>query len=86
MSSTTQALLFALLGALLGAGVVLAWRISESQTRPDVTPAATLPPGIAAVLSVLRSSALVVDSSAGRANTASSFRGVFTCGIVDRLS
>ena len=63
MSSTTQALLFALLGALLGAGVVLAWRISESQTRPDVTPAATLPPGIAAVLSVLRSSALVVDSS-----------------------
>jgi two-component system sensor histidine kinase SenX3 len=63
VSSTTQALLFALLGALLGAGVVLAWRISESQTRPDVTPAATLPPGIAAVLSVLRSSALVVDSS-----------------------
>jgi two-component system sensor histidine kinase SenX3 len=63
VSSTTQALLFALLGALLGAGVVLAWRISESQTRPDVAPASTLPPGIAAVLSVLRSSALVVDSS-----------------------
>jgi two-component system sensor histidine kinase SenX3 len=63
VSSTTQALLFALLGAFLGAGVVLAWRISESQTRPDVTPGSTLPPGIAAVLSVLRSSALVVDSS-----------------------
>jgi two-component system sensor histidine kinase SenX3 len=63
VSSTTQALLFALLGAFLGAGVVLAWRISESQTRPDVAPGSTLPPGIAAVLSVLRSSALVVDSS-----------------------
>jgi len=63
VSSTTQALLFALLGAFLGAGVVLAWRISESQTRPEVTFSSTLPPGIAAVLSVLRSSALVVDSS-----------------------
>ncbi len=63
MSPTTQALLFALLGAFLGAGVVLAWRISESQTRPDVAPSSTLPPGIAAVLSVLRSSVLVVDSS-----------------------
>ncbi|MBW8751968.1 MAG: two-component sensor histidine kinase [Propionibacteriales bacterium] len=62
MSSTTQALLFALLGAALGAGVVLAWRISESQTRPELTLSSTLPPGIAAVLSVLRSSALVVDS------------------------
>jgi two-component system sensor histidine kinase SenX3 len=63
VSSTTQALLFALLGAVLGAGVVLAWRISEAQTRPEVGPVPTLPPGIAAVLSVLRSSALVVDSS-----------------------
>jgi two-component system, OmpR family, sensor histidine kinase SenX3 len=63
VSPTTQALLFALLGAVLGAGVVLAWRISEAQTRPDVPPSAALPPGIAAVLSVLRSSALVVDSS-----------------------
>jgi two-component system sensor histidine kinase SenX3 len=63
VSPTTQALLFALLGAVLGAGVVLAWRISETQTRPPVPPAPALPPGIAAVLSVLRSSALVVDSS-----------------------
>ncbi|RNL77463.1 sensor histidine kinase [Nocardioides marmorisolisilvae] len=63
MSPTTQALLFALLGATLGAGVVLAWRISESQTRPPVTTSPTLPPGVAAVLSVLRSSALVVDAS-----------------------
>jgi two-component system sensor histidine kinase SenX3 len=64
VSSTTQALLFALLGAVLGAGVVLAWRISEAQTRPALpAPGSSLPPGIAAVLSVLRSSALVVDSS-----------------------
>ena len=63
MSSTTQALLFALLGAVLGAGVVLAWRISEAQTRPELAPTSPLPPGIAAVLSALRSSALVVDGS-----------------------
>jgi len=63
VSSTTHALLFALLGAILGAGVVLAWRISESQTRPAVNPTSPLPPGIAAVLSALRSSALVVDGS-----------------------
>jgi two-component system sensor histidine kinase SenX3 len=63
VSPTTQALLFALLGAALGAGVVLAWRISEAQTRPDVAPSAGLPAGIAAVLSALRSSALVVDSN-----------------------
>jgi two-component system sensor histidine kinase SenX3 len=64
VSPTTQALLFALLGAVLGAGVVLAWRISESQNRPEVAAISLpLPPGIAAVLSVLRSSALVVDSS-----------------------
>jgi two-component system sensor histidine kinase SenX3 len=63
VSSTTTALLFALFGAVLGGGVVLAWRISELETRPAGPVAATLPPGVAAVLSVLRSSALVVDSS-----------------------
>jgi two-component system, OmpR family, sensor histidine kinase SenX3 len=62
VDSTTQALLFALLGAVLGAGVVLAWRVSERemhQRAPVEEPA--VPPGIATVLSVLRSSALVVD-------------------------
>jgi len=63
VSPTTQALLFALLGATLGAGVVLAWRISENQQRPPLPAVPTLPPGVAAVLSVLRSSALVVDAS-----------------------
>jgi two-component system sensor histidine kinase SenX3 len=59
---TTQALLFALLGAVLGAGVVLAWRVSEQQQQrvhPHEEPA--VPAGVATVLSVLRSSALVVD-------------------------
>jgi len=62
VDGTTQALLFALLGAVLGAGVVLAWRVSEAQMH-QATPVEepVLPAGIATVLSVLRSSALVVD-------------------------
>lgn len=66
MSPTTQALLFALLGAVLGGGVVLAFRISDLQMRsvPQSAPAQTdLAEGAASVLSVLRSSALVIDSS-----------------------
>lgn len=62
VDSTTQALLFALLGAVLGAGVVFAWRVSDKEMHrgaPAEEPA--VPPGIATVLSVLRSSALVVD-------------------------
>lgn len=62
MDSTTQALLFALLGAVLGAGVILAWQVSEGQLRREV-PAEdpAVPPGIGTVLGVLRSSALLVD-------------------------
>ena len=63
VSPTIQALLFALLGAVLGGGAVLAFRISERQMRPPGPPEPALPPGVAAVLSVLRSSALVVDGS-----------------------
>ncbi len=63
MSPTIQALLFALLGAVLGGGAVLAFRVSERQMRPTEAPEPALPPGVAAVLSVLRSSALVVDGS-----------------------
>ena len=64
MDGTTQALLFALLGAVLGAGVVLAWRVSERQLRADVAvEEPVVPAGIASVLSVLRSSALVVDET-----------------------
>ena len=62
MSPTLQAVLFALLGAALGIGAVLAFRMSERQMHPDEdVPEPTLPPGVAAVLSVLKSSALVVD-------------------------
>ncbi|MGZ4479350.1 MAG: sensor histidine kinase [Nocardioidaceae bacterium] len=62
MDGTTQALLFALLGAVLGAGVVLAWRVSESQLlRQPALEEPAVPPGIGTVLSVLRSSALLVD-------------------------
>jgi two-component system sensor histidine kinase SenX3 len=62
MDATTQALLFALLGALLGAGVVFAWQVSERQMRSaPVVEEPAVPPGVATVLSVLRSSALVVD-------------------------
>jgi len=63
VNPTTQALLFALLGAFLGGGVVLAWRVSEQQTRPPLAPQPSVPTGVATVLSVLRSSALVVDGS-----------------------
>jgi len=60
----TQAPLFAVLGAVLGAGVVLAWRVSERQIRGPVVPAEpVVPPGIATVLGVLRSSAVVVDEN-----------------------
>jgi two-component system sensor histidine kinase SenX3 len=59
---TSQALLFAALGAVLGAGVVLAWRVSDRQlTTVPPQPEPTVPPGVATVLGVLRSSALVVD-------------------------
>lgn len=64
VDSSTQALLFALLGAALGAGVVLAWRVSEHQQQrvPDhIEPA--VPTGVGTVLSVLRSSALVVNEN-----------------------
>jgi two-component system sensor histidine kinase SenX3 len=62
VDSTTQSLLFALLGAVLGAGVVLAWRVSDRElhARPPVEEP-VVPAGITTVLSVLRSSALVVD-------------------------
>ena len=63
VSPTLQALLFALLGAVLGGGVVLAFRVSERQLQAPEPPEPALPPGVAAVLSVLRSSALVVGAN-----------------------
>ena len=67
MEASTQGLLLLLLGVFIGAVTVLAFRLSERELRP-ATPAApsdadatVVPPGVATVLSVLRSSALVVD-------------------------
>jgi two-component system sensor histidine kinase SenX3 len=64
VDATTQSLLLALLGAVLGAGVVLAWRASErQQLRAPVADEPAVPPGVATVLGVLRSSALVVNEN-----------------------
>jgi two-component system sensor histidine kinase SenX3 len=64
VDGTTQALAFALLGAVLGAGVVLAWRVSDRQMHRRLEAEdPVVPPGIATVLSVLKSSALVVDET-----------------------
>ncbi|MGI9157355.1 MAG: sensor histidine kinase [Marmoricola sp.] len=63
VDSATQALLFALLGVVLGGAAVLAWRVSEiQQQRVREADEPALPDGVAAVLSVLRGSALVVDA------------------------
>jgi two-component system sensor histidine kinase SenX3 len=62
VSPTTQAFLAALIGAVVAGGAVLAWHVSLSnQTVAPVTDEPVLPVGVAAVLSVLRSSAVVVD-------------------------
>jgi two-component system, OmpR family, sensor histidine kinase SenX3 len=59
-----QALLVAVLGAVLGAGVVLAWRVSDRQLHAPVPqPEPAVPPGVATVLSVLRSSAVLVNEA-----------------------
>jgi two-component system sensor histidine kinase SenX3 len=61
---TTQAFLAALMGAVVAGGAVLAWAISDRQQHdlPE-TDEPVVPPGVAAVLSVLRSSAVVVDDA-----------------------
>ncbi|MDH2413398.1 ATP-binding protein [Nocardioides sp. CER19] len=62
MNPTTQAFLAALLGAVVAAAAMLAWHISDRQQHQlPVTPAPTVPPEVATVLSVLRSSAVIVD-------------------------
>ena len=62
VDSATQALLFALLGAVLGGAAVLAWRVSEIQHHPvSEAEEPPLPDGVAAVLSLLRRSAPSVD-------------------------
>ena len=60
---TTQAFLAALIGAAVTGGAVLAWAVSDRQQHRGVPPVEdpVLPAGVATVLSVLKSSAVVVD-------------------------
>ncbi len=61
MDPTTQAFVAALIGALVAGGGVLAWHVSErQQSLVPETDEPAVPEGIASVLSVLRSSAVVV--------------------------
>jgi two-component system, OmpR family, sensor histidine kinase SenX3 len=60
---TTQAALAAVIGAIVAGGAVLAWHVSDRQQhRVPHADEPLVPPGVAAVLSVLRSSAVVVDT------------------------
>jgi two-component system sensor histidine kinase SenX3 len=63
VDATTQAFLAALIGALVAGGGALAWHVSERQQRtlPAMDEPA-VPAGVASVLSVLRSSAVVVGA------------------------
>ncbi|WP_372729228.1 sensor histidine kinase [Nocardioides sp.] len=63
MNPTTQAFLAALIGAVVAGAAVLAWHVSDrQQQRPTTAEDPVVPPGVATVLSVLRSSAVVVDA------------------------
>ena len=64
MEPTTQAFLAVLVGALVVGGAVLAWHVSDRQQalQPPM-PEPAVPPGVTGVLSVLRSSAVVVDEN-----------------------
>ena len=63
VNPTTQAFLAALIGAVVAGSAVLAWHVSDRQQRtPPPLDEPLVPVGVAAVLSVLRSSAVVVRS------------------------
>lgn len=75
-----------LIGVVLGAASVLAWRLSErDQQRVPEAPEALVPPGVAGVLSVLRSSALVVgpDDRVLKASAPAHMMGLVKGGRVD---
>lgn len=62
MDPTLQVLLAAALGALVAGGAVLAWHVSDRQQHTArISGEPVLQPAVAQVLSVLRSSAVVVD-------------------------
>ena len=64
MDPTTQAFLAAVLGAVVAGGAVLAWHISDrQQSAAPEAEEPVVPPEVATVLSVLRSSAVIVDDT-----------------------
>lgn len=64
MDATTQAFLAALIGAVVAGGAVLAWHVSDRQQHSTMpAPDTAVPDGVATVLSVLKSSAVLVDDS-----------------------
>ncbi len=64
MDGTLQVFLAAAIGAVVAGGAVLAWAVSDRlQHRVEPVEEPAVPPAVAAVLSVLRSSAVVVDDS-----------------------
>ncbi len=64
MDPTTQTLLAALIGAVVAGSAVLAWHVSDRQQhRVPASPRQVLAPEVDTVLSVLRSSAVVVDDA-----------------------
>jgi two-component system sensor histidine kinase SenX3 len=61
VDATTQAFLAALIGAVVAGGAVLAWHVSDREQHSAVpVEEPVLPAGVASVLSILRSSAVVV--------------------------
>ncbi len=62
MDATTQALLAAFAGALVAGGGLFAWFISERQRSVPLADEPVVPEGVASVLTVLRSSAVVVGA------------------------
>lgn len=63
MDSTGQVVLAAIIGAVVVGGAVLAWHLSDLQQHRSQPVEPVVPPGVATVLSVLRSSTLLVDES-----------------------
>ena len=64
MNATDVALIGGVFGVLIGAGAMLAFRLTEREQQGEPEPeSAPLPPGATAVLSALRSGSAVVDSS-----------------------
>ena len=63
MDTSSSLLIAGVIGATLGAWTTYLWRYSERRVQTIPEPVAEIPPGAETVLSVLSSSAVIVDSS-----------------------